>query len=138
MAGRFGRTERLQASIGHLTELSLRDLTHHEFHHFQTGRPGGSRTQLWSAAGYVGVILRGVLGLTLEDDLLRVRPNVPAMLGGLVDVRGIRYRDSVLEVIVRGAGQSVRSVRLDGVTRASAEIPATLRGAHVLEIELGL
>jgi hypothetical protein len=48
----------------------------------------------------------------------------------------VRYRGARLAITVRGAGDGVAVVRLDGRTVPRAEIPATLTGAHRLEIEM--
>ena len=137
MAARAGNTGRLLQSIGILANLAGRDLTHHELHHWHSGRPGGSRAQLWSAAGYIGLVLRGVLGLALDDATaaLRLAPNLPAPLSP-VTVSGIRYRDALLTVTLRGAGTRISEVTLDGAPLAGAVVPPTLSGPHVIEIEL--
>lgn len=136
LAAREGRPVRLERSLGFLTELALRDLTHHELHHWRSGRPGGSRAQLWSAAGYIGLFLRGVLGLEPTATELRIAPHVPALLGGRVELRGIRYRGAMVDVIVRGTGREVVGVTVDGVARARAAIPANATGPHTVVVDV--
>jgi hypothetical protein len=61
---------------------------------------------------------------------------VPPAYAGERTLSNLRYRGAVLSVTVRGYGDGVASARLDGRLIERAEIPATLTGAHTLDIEM--
>jgi Bacterial alpha-L-rhamnosidase 6 hairpin glycosidase domain len=101
--------------------------------HFD-GTALNSDRQLWSVAGSLAVQYRLLFGLRLEHDRLRFQPVVPGLYAGDRELRGLRYREATLTVRVRGSGARVRSATLDGVPLERAEVPATLRGEHVVEL----
>lgn len=103
--------------------------------HFE-GTELNSDRQLWSVAANLAASYRVLFGMRLEPERLAFRPMVPPAYGGERTLRGLRYRGAVLDVALRGHGDGVASVRLDGRTVQRAEIPATLTGQHTLEIEL--
>lgn len=95
-----------------------------------------SDRQLWSVAGTLSNTYRVLFGMRLEPDRLVFRPMVPPPFGGTRTLSGVRYRGSTLTIVVRGAGDGVASARLDGQPLAAPEIPATLTGAHQIEITM--
>jgi hypothetical protein len=101
--------------------------------HFE-GTALNSDRQLWSVAGSLAMQYRLLFGLRVEHDRLRFQPVVPGLYRGDRELRGLRYRDATLTVRVRGTGGRVRSATLDGHPLARPEVPATLRGAHVVEL----
>lgn len=103
--------------------------------HFE-GTALNSDRQLWSVAGTLAATYRLLFGMRLHPDRLELRPMVPPSYAGERTLRGVRYRGARLAITVRGAGDGVAVVRLDGRTVPRAEIPATLAGAHRLEIEM--
>jgi hypothetical protein len=139
MAAREGRTDRWLQALGNLINLAGRDLTHRQFHHPQTGRGGGERGDLLSAAALVGLILRGALGIELGHSSMTLAPNLPGGLASPTPLRitGLRYRAADVNVTVRGGGRSVRSVKLNGSPIPRAELPADAAGKNEIEIELG-
>lgn len=101
--------------------------------HFE-GTALNSDRQLWSVAGSLAVQYRLLFGLRVDHDRLRFEPVVPGPYRGERELRGLRYRDATLTVRVRGTGTRVRSATLDGRPLVRAEVPATLRGPHVVEL----
>jgi hypothetical protein len=95
-----------------------------------------SDRQLWSVAGTLAGTYRLLFGMRLEPERLVFRPMVPPSYGGERRLTGLRYRRATLTVIVRGHGNDVASVRLDGQPVQRAEIPASLSGEHALEITM--
>jgi hypothetical protein len=95
-----------------------------------------SDRQLWSVAGNLATQFRVLFGMRFRPDRLVFAPMVPPAYAGERTLSGLRYRGAVLTVTVRGSGDGVASARLDGRPVARAEIPATLTGAHTLEIEM--
>jgi hypothetical protein len=74
--------------------------------------------------------------MRLEADRLVLRPVVPPSLGGTRTATGVRYRGATLAIEVRGFGDDVATARLDGQPLARAEVPATVTGAHRIEITM--
>ncbi|HET9729240.1 MAG TPA: glycogen debranching protein, partial [Acidimicrobiia bacterium] len=103
--------------------------------HFE-GTALNSDRQLWSVAGSLANTFRVLLGMRLEPDRLVLRPMVPPSLGGTRTATDVRYRDARLTIVVRGFGNAVASMRLDGKPVAGAEMPATLMGPHRIEITM--
>ncbi|MDX2184216.1 MAG: hypothetical protein SFW08_09550, partial [Gemmatimonadaceae bacterium] len=103
--------------------------------HFE-GTALNSDRQLWSVAGTLAAQLRVLFGLRLERDGLRFAPMVPPAYAGDRTLRGLRWRGATLEVVVRGSGDGVRRLLLDGVPLPTAVIPSSLTGAHRVEVEL--
>jgi hypothetical protein len=103
--------------------------------HFD-GTELNSDRQLWSVAGNLATHFRVLFGMRFRPDRLELRPMVPPAYGGERTLTGLRYRGATLTLTVRGHGDGVASVRLDGRPVERAEIPATLTGAHTLEIQM--
>ncbi|MFL5381951.1 MAG: MGH1-like glycoside hydrolase domain-containing protein [Longimicrobiaceae bacterium] len=95
-----------------------------------------SDRQLWSVAGNLATQYRVLFGMRFRPDRLVFAPMVPPAYAGERTLSNLRYRGAVLAVTVRGYGDGVASARLDGRPIERAEIPATLTGAHTLEIEM--
>jgi hypothetical protein len=74
--------------------------------------------------------------MRFRPDRLVFAPMVPPAYAGERTISGVRYRGAVLAVTVRGSGNGVASVRLDGRPLPRAEVPATLTGTHTVEIEM--
>ncbi len=66
-----------------------------------------SRRQLWSVAGWLGMVVHGVFGLEVEGDGVRMRPFVSRRLrdgwlhdSGAIELRGLRWRGATMDVRV--------------------------------------
>jgi len=103
--------------------------------HFD-GTELNSDRQLWSVAGNLATHYRVLFGMRFRRDRLELRPMVPPAYAGERTLSGLRYRGAVLTITVRGHGEGVASVRLDGRPVERAEIPASLAGAHTIEIQM--
>lgn len=139
-AAEGGNTRAVQHGLDANTRAAALFLTNKENMVASTGHYEGtalnSDRQLWSVAGTIAGTLRLLLGMRLEPDRAVFRPMVPPSYGGERAVRGLRYRDAILDVTVRGHGDGVASVRLDGRPVERAEIAAALTGRHSLEITM--
>lgn len=103
--------------------------------HFE-GTEVNSDRFMASAAAQLATSYRVLFGIRLEADRMVFRPFVPRAYAGTRTLRNLRYRDATLTVTVHGFGGAPREVRLNGRIAPAAEIPATLTGAHTLEIML--
>jgi glycogen debranching enzyme len=111
-----------------------------------------SRRQLWSVAGYVGAVIKGVWGLEAGPDGLRVAPFVtPAIhkkwLGGGAQARllGWRFKGKALSVTLvlpaqapqTGGAYKVARVVVDGADAPGGRIaPGALKDGSVIEVTL--
>jgi hypothetical protein len=103
--------------------------------HFD-GTELNSDRQLWSVAGNLAASYRVLFGMRFDPDRLRFTPMVPPAYEGERTLSGLRYRGATLTITVRGHGDGVASVRLDGRPVERAEVPASLTGEHTVEIEM--
>src|SRR5688500_6664619 len=103
--------------------------------HFD-GTELNSDRQLWSVAGNLATHYRVLFGMRFRPDRLELRPIVPPSYGGERTLSNLRYRDATLTITVRGHGDGVADVRLDGRPVERAQIPASLTGAHAIEIQM--
>jgi mannosylglycerate hydrolase MGH1-like protein len=130
-----GATEVFAAELAGLADLAGRAPTFHEFYRPDTGRPGGSARQLWSAAGYLAMVHYGLLGLRIDPDEIRFRPLVPETFG-TVRLNDLRLRALTLSVTITGAGEKITNFAVDGVAQSTHAIAATLTGPHRVDITL--
>ena len=103
--------------------------------HFD-GTELNSDRQLWSVAGSLATQFRVLFGMRFRADRLVFSPMVPPAYGGERTLSGLRYRGATLTVTVRGHGDGVARVRIDGRAAERAEVPAELAGEHTVEIEM--
>jgi glycogen debranching enzyme len=130
-----GNVEVFATELAALTNLAGRAETYHEFYRPDTGRPGGSARQLWSAAGYLAMVHYGLFGLAFDGDEIRFRPVVPAGFSRL-RLLDLRHRGLTLEITITGAGSHIESFAVDSVEQPVHAIPATLTGRHRVDITL--
>ena len=135
-----GNTAAFERGLDDATRAAALFLTNKENMVAATGHFEGtalnSDRQLWSVAGTLAGTYRMLFGMRFEPERLVFRPMVPPTYGGERTLAKLHYRDAILTVAVRGFGNAVSRARLDGRTIATAAIPATLAGAHTLEIEM--
>jgi hypothetical protein len=103
--------------------------------HFD-GTELNSDRQLWSVAGNLAASYRVLFGMRFRPDRLVFAPMVPPAYAGERTLSGLRYRGATLTITVRGHGDGVASVRLDGRPVERAEVPAELTGEHTVEIQM--
>lgn len=129
-----GAVDVFAAEFAGLAELAGRASTFHEFYHPDSGRPGGSARQLWSAAGYLALVHHGLFGLTFDGTGIRFNPVVPAGFS-TVRLSGFRHRGLSLDITIFGTGSRVVRFAVDGTPTAPA-IPATATGHHRVDLTL--
>ncbi|GAC1646879.1 MAG: hypothetical protein NVS4B3_00060 [Gemmatimonadaceae bacterium] len=103
--------------------------------HFE-GTELNSDRQLWSVAATLATTFRMLFGIRLHHDRLVFRPMVPRSYNGDRTLRGLRYRNALLTVVIRGFGDGVASARLDERRLERAEISARLVGEHRLVVTM--
>lgn len=93
-----------------------------------------SDRMLWSMAGNIAMVNRLFIGMSFEVDGIHFSPVIPKAYAGTRKLSNFRYRDAVLNITVKGHGNEIASMKLDGVTMSSSLIPATISGLHNIEI----
>ena len=117
----------------------------YEIYHSVTGVPEGGWQvgrrwdscihQTWSATGYLRMVFHGLFGLTFEPAGLRFAPTLPPGWGA-VRLRGLRYRQAVLNLQLKGQGRQIAGTLLDGQKLRAPVVPASLAGSHEVAIQL--
>ena len=100
------------------------------------GTQVNSSVMLWSISGALGLVYKGLFGMEFQVNGLTFRPFVPQALQGTRRLTGFRYRQATLNIELRGFGNVVRTITLDGQPLPDATVPAGLTGRHTLYIEL--
>lgn len=90
--------------------------------------------EIVTQAALLSTLYSVFLGITLEADSMSFMPVIPPEYAGTKYLNGLRYRDAVVDVTVRGTGTAIASFSIDGLTTGSHKIPASLTGNHRIEI----
>jgi len=125
----------VDGELAKLTALAGRADTFHEFYRPESGRPDGSPRQLWSAAGYLATVHRGLFGINADVEDINFRPVVPGRFPRLI-LRDFTHRQMSLDIFISGSGTGIASLELDGAPHPRHSIPSTLTGHHTLAITL--
>jgi glycogen debranching enzyme len=131
----LGDLKKFDEELDKLIKLSQKTETFREYYFPEDGHPDGSIDQLWSASGYLGMVLHGLLGMNFEEDGIRFAPLVADRFS-TISMSGINYRHSVLNVKILGHGPRVASFKLDGNNLEKPFFDAALTGTHEIEIQL--
>ena len=91
--------------------------------------------QTWSATAYLRMMYQGMFGMNFQPDGVTLAPTLPAGWGN-VALSGLKYRGATLDIALQGQGNRIASVTIDGKKSKNAFIPATLTGAHMVNIVL--
>ncbi len=89
-----------------------------------------------NSAGVAALVTRGFFGITLLPDCIRFSPMVPAEYKGVKHIKGLKYRDSTLDISLHGTGDRIASFAIDSVVGTNPTIPANITGHHKIEITL--
>lgn len=95
-----------------------------------------SDRQLWSVAGNLAMVYRVLYGMEFEPKGLRLKPVVPEQYAGERRLENFKYRNAVLHISMKGWGNAVEQISLDGRKLDEAFVPADLSGEHHIEITL--
>jgi len=100
------------------------------------GTQVNSPVMMWSISGNLAMVYRVYCGMNFQTDGIRFTPFVPKTLQGHKKLSNIKYRNSLLDIVVNGYGNKIKSYTLDGKEQANAFFSATLTGKHSIVIEL--
>jgi len=87
-------------------------------------------------AGSAGaaVILRAILGIQFTTDGIEFHPTVPPTLTGDKTLTGLRYRDCTLDITIKGVGNDIEEITLDGQPIDGNFIPINKLGVRSEEL----
>ncbi len=134
-ASQSGDTAVFGRELEKLTRLSQKNDSFMEFYRPENSQPDGSRGQLWSASGYVSMIFHGLFGMNFQDDGIHFAPQVPKAFT-TITLQDLTYRNLILDLTVKGSGNTLNSFSLDGVKMEEPRLGVDLSGKHSLVIEM--
>lgn len=126
-------------SLASLLRAAMAFGTNKENLHAQTGEAAdtllNSDRQLWSVTGMLGAFYYGLFGLRREGDSITFAPCVPRNFRGSHWLTNLKIRDMVLDIHLKGFGNSVCQVSINGKMGAPL-LPLDSKGHYLLEFEL--
>ncbi len=137
-AGNMAATEHIMKSI---IRQGAMFLTNKENMTYDTGYDRNtalnSDRQLWSVAASLGVIYKIIFGMELTTEGLAFNPMVPDLFKGPFELTNFKLRDAELDIVVKGNGDKISSLMLDGKKQQLPFIlPYSTTGKHQIEIEM--
>lgn len=132
-----------------LTSLALdKDKGNYQFweiYNPYTGKPDGGwqvgthwnscRLQTWSATAYINMVLYGLAGIRLENEGIAFEPWFPGDINYL-EIRDIKYHKSNLNIVIKGNGSKIKSLKLNGSAIDGNRISSALKNFNEVVIEL--
>lgn len=91
------------------------------------------KLQTWSATAYISMVLNGLFGMNFTEKSLSFNPFLPKEIGS-VDLKDLVYRDSNLNISIKGNGNKIASFILDGKKQSNFSVASSLKGNHSISI----
>lgn len=138
-AARHNRIDVFEREFRNLVWLSQEGHTFAEFYELDGAFPQERRRQLWSDTGFLSMVYHGLFGMQFQPNGIAFRPVKPASLFGNkpICLRGVHYRDAILNIRVEGSGSQVAACSIDGnKSSKQAFIDGNLEGTHEIVITL--
>jgi hypothetical protein len=95
-----------------------------------------SDNMLWSLSGSIALVHKVLFGLQFGPESLSFNPFIPHEFEGKHYLKGLNYRNMVLDIEIEGYGNKIKSFAIDGIENVNYSIPASLKGRHKLLIVL--
>lgn len=138
-ASLVGNQSAVALAIACLVRAALLCGTNKENILLETGLDEGlllsSDRQLWSIAGMLGVFYKGLFGMHALSNELRFSPCVPTSFAGIHELSGVRYRDMIIDIALRGGGNRVKRCYINGQESAPV-VSDDMKGRILVELEL--
>jgi glycogen debranching enzyme len=142
-AAQKGRADIFAQEMVRLIDLSEQQNTFAEFYELDKTFPEQRRRQLWSDAGYLGMVYQGLFGMVFEANGIVFAPSKPSLktygfkeMNERISLLNVKYRRAVLDVHVSGYGNQIKSFSVNGKKQDISKLDATLKGKQVIEIEV--
>jgi hypothetical protein len=143
-AARHGRVDVFEHALRALTDLAAMSGTFAEFYELDGTFPAERSRQLWSATGYLSMIYQGLFGISFHTDGLRFAPVKPESLfpsSSTVTLTNLRYRNMVLDIIIKGSGSRIERFQLDRKSQNNLRlrpfVSSKLTGRHEVLMVMG-
>jgi len=91
---------------------------------------------LWSMAGNLAMVHRVFMGMSFQNNGVTFNPVIPKTYPGTKTLRNFKYRNAVLEITVKGFGNKIKSITLDGEPLEGSFLPASITGRHQINIQM--
>lgn len=139
-AAKAGNEAALNHGLASIYRAAALFLTNYENMVAATGDFNGteinSDRMLWSMAGNIAMVHRVFMGVNFETNGIRFAPAIPSNYTGTKTLSNFKYRNAVLNITVKGTGNKIVSIKMDGKELADALLPAATTGTHTIEIEM--
>jgi hypothetical protein len=139
-AAKEGNQEVLNHGLASVYRAGAFFLTNYENFVAEDGDYSGteinSPRQLWSIAGNLATVYHIFMGLSFEEDGIRLNPVIPKSYDGIKKLSNFKYRNANLEITVKGFGNEIASVKMNGETINDAFIPSSITGKNNIEIKM--
>jgi glycogen debranching enzyme len=139
-AAKTGNEAALTHGLASLYRAGAMFLTNYENFVAQSGDYNGteinSDRMLWSMAGNLAMVHRVFMGMSFDTTGLYFNPVVPKVYAGEKTLRNFSYRNAQLYITVKGFGNKIKTVILNGQKIEKAFLPTAITGVHELVIEL--
>eukprot|EP00747_Dinoflagellata_sp_TGD_P028987 gnl/TRDRNA2_/TRDRNA2_133618_c1_seq1.p1 gnl/TRDRNA2_/TRDRNA2_133618_c1~~gnl/TRDRNA2_/TRDRNA2_133618_c1_seq1.p1 ORF type:complete len:321 (-),score=28.68 gnl/TRDRNA2_/TRDRNA2_133618_c1_seq1:199-1161(-) len=140
-AARHGKVDIFMDEMSKLVASSQIKSTFAEYYEMDGTFAVGHGRQLWSGAGFLGMVHQGLFGMSFHPHFIQFSPVKPRHpFANTISLKNVSYRDMMLDIFVTGWGSRVVSFQLDGVYQPAekSQVPSHLTGSHVIKITLGL
>ena len=139
-AAKTGNEEVLNHGLASVYRAAALFLTNYENMVAETGDFLGteinSHRMLWSMAGNLAMVHRVFMGMEFTIDGLAFNPVIPKAYGGKRTLSNFKYRNTTLNITVKGHGTKIKSVTIDGKAADKAFIANDATGTHNIVIEM--
>jgi glycogen debranching enzyme len=149
-AKKYRNTEIFYNDFNNIGGFAFRDRQFREMFHPVTGMPYGgiqenndtswvewksTERQVWGAASYVSMVLRGMIGMQFTSLGINFNPLLDKEYENL-RLLGLNYREMVLDIYITGEGDSVESFSVNDKERQNAFLSCEDKGYKKIEIHL--
>ncbi|QCK15418.1 alpha-L-rhamnosidase-related protein [Mangrovivirga cuniculi] len=139
-AAKAGNEKVLNHGLASLYRAGGLFLTNYENFVAETGDYKGteinSHRMLWSMAGNIAMVHRVLIGISFETDGIHFNPVVPKNYGGDKSLTNFKYRNAILNISVKGYGNEIDQIFIDGKESENNFLPPDITGSHSIEIVL--
>ncbi|MBT3230133.1 MAG: hypothetical protein HN355_13700 [Candidatus Marinimicrobia bacterium] len=122
-AKKAGNAQAYSHSFNSLIRSAALFLSHRENFHYTSGRPDAteinSDRQLWSVAGWLGAIYKGLFGISVHYDFnrkgfdLQLNPNNPFDWDNFT-ISQLTLHNTTLSILLKGSGATIQSIMING------------------------
>lgn len=120
-----------------LVWLSQQGNTFAEFFELDGKFPDERSRQLWSDTGFLSLVYHGLFGMKFLPNGVEFAPVKPGSLfAETISLRGVHYRNMILNIQVSGSGIHIASFQVDGRKMQEPFIKADFTGTHEISITL--